>query len=82
MGDEAARVISEKVPAKLAGRCANSFELDHGCIIHAIPKQVDSSYPYYGSAICGAKPGRRSAGFYFAPTAPITCPKCLRRINQ
>lgn len=64
----------------LVGRCANGAERDKGRLWHAINKQ---------RALCGAKPGRRSAGW--GPFPPIrkgevperpTCKKCLRKLNK
>jgi hypothetical protein len=49
-----------------------------GRLMHAVPEVEGASYPaYFGAALCGAKPGRRSNGWsdYRAPAA--TCPKCL-----
>ena len=30
--------------------------------------------------LCGAKPGRRSAGWSSYPGEQVTCPKCLRKL--
>jgi hypothetical protein len=63
-----ARGYSVKV---LAGRCANGSELDSGTRWHAVP--TDS-----WTALCGAKPGRRSAGWssWYIKDQAVTCPRC------
>lgn len=57
---------------QLAGRCANGAERDGGTIWHAVPA---TSY----SALCGAKPGRRSAGWSMRLGDVVTCERCLRK---
>ncbi len=63
----------------LAGRCANGGERDKGRIWHAVPRDG-------WTALCGAEPGRRSAGW--APwdatdrTHEITCPRCQRALAK
>ena len=69
-------------PAKLAGRCANGYERGKGSVIHAVPHSdmlVKNGW-CLDSAICGAKPGPRSAGWSHRADQPITCPKCLRKL--
>lgn len=65
------------VPRILAGRLANGAERDHGNIVHAVGNSG-------GVAICGTSPGRRSGGWVpvHCGDDAITCPKCLRRIDQ
>lgn len=65
----------------LAGRCANGAEADGGLLWHA----VDTENKW--KALCGAEPGRRSAGW--APWDPedaegkaVTCPRCLKRMQK
>jgi hypothetical protein len=59
-------------PRRLLGRCANGAERDTGRVAHAVQGAN-------WSALCGAKPGRRSAGWseYEAPL--VTCARCARR---
>lgn len=60
----------------LAGRCANGAERDHGRIYHAVKI---GEY----TAFCGAKPGRRSAGWSsWRPVDVVTCPRCLAKIEK
>lgn len=56
----------------LAGRCANGAERDHGVRFHALPNG-------YWKALCGAKPGRQSAG-WLTEGAVVTCLKCLKKM--
>ena len=63
----------------LAGRCANGSELDSGTLFHAVP---DNSR----IALCGAKPGRRSAGWRGDDKAndeqgAVSCKRCLAKLN-
>jgi hypothetical protein len=53
-----------------------------GTRIHAV--EVDgTSYPaFYGKAICGAKPARRSNGWSEYRTAAPTCPKCIAKLAK
>ena len=57
----------------LTGRCANGAERGRGKLVHAAPES-------WGKAVCGAQPGRLSAGWTHQ-TYPVTCPKCLKRIG-
>jgi hypothetical protein len=66
-------------PAKLAGRCSDGFERGRGSVVH-VKDQDPESYPW-GSAICGQKMGRRSAGWNSMIGRPVTCPRCLRKMN-
>lgn len=61
----------------LAGRCANGSELDSGTRWHAVP--TDS-----WTAICGAKPGRRSAGWssWYVKDQAVTCPRCAKKVAK
>ena len=63
------------VAARLAGRCADGFERGRGQKWHAIPQAAE-----FGTALCGATPGRLSAGWYENPAEAITCARCLRRL--
>jgi hypothetical protein len=67
--------LEKKIRIKcLAGRLAHGFEGGKGNIFHGVVE---------GVAVCGAKPGRRSAGWvpFDGDGKEITCPKCLRRIQ-
>jgi hypothetical protein len=57
---------------RLAGRCANGAERDGGSKYHAVAGYV---------ALCGAKPGRRSAGWSLYPGDMVTCPRCRRKLE-
>lgn len=66
----------------LTGRLANGAERDCGTLWHAVS---DDSY----SALCGARPGRRSGGWgpfepkeLQDPNQPITCPRCLKKMQK
>lgn len=62
-------------PCYLAGRCHDGAQKDGGTLWHAVP--VTS-----WKALCGAEPGRRSAGW--APwdeserVHEVTCPRCKK----
>jgi hypothetical protein len=58
---------------RLSGRCANGAERDGGSKYHAVAG--------YGVALCGAKPGRLSAGWSMYPGAAVTCPRCRRKLK-
>ena len=62
----------------LAGRCANGSELDCGTRFHAVPEHAEI-------ALCGARPGRRSAGWrgdqLYDRHGRINCPRCIKRMN-
>lgn len=71
--------------AMLAGRCVSDAQRDHGRLIHAVEML---SEPWYGRALCGAEPGRRSYGWSelgerevqrMAPDGLPTCPRCAQR---
>ncbi len=66
-------------PHYLIGRAWNGAELDRGHVTHAVPQ--DSAYTH-APALCGVRPGRRSAGWsaYAEPT--VTCPRCLRKLKE
>ena len=75
--------LADTLPASLAGRCANDCERDQGVRVHAVPySQALASNGYaINSAICGAKPGPRSAGWSYSGPRPVTCPRCLARMR-
>jgi hypothetical protein len=60
-------------PRSLAGRCADGAERDSGRLYHAI--RDDESV-----AVCGAKPGRMSAGWGDALGGAVTCARCQRKL--
>lgn len=70
--EDAARGYEVKM---LAGRCASGEERGHGTKWHALKD---------GRALCGAQPGRRSAGWssYTKLGQDATCPKCLKKLGK
>jgi hypothetical protein len=60
----------------LGGRCADGAERDSGTLYHLVDKS--------GKALCGKRPGRRSAGWFeaYILPQPVTCAACLRRANK
>lgn len=71
-------MIATFKPGMLMGLLANGQELGQGSRIHAVPA-VASDYSH-ATAACGARPGRRSAGWDVTNAAgkAITCPRCIR----
>lgn len=63
---------------KLAGRCADGAERDRGRRAHALP--VNAAGRVDDRALCGAAPGRRSAGWSSWDEQAVTCPRCLVRL--
>jgi hypothetical protein len=59
---------------RLSGRCADGAERDGGTLFHAVPTD-------HYMALCGAKPGRRSAGWSAYSGEAVTCAPCLRKLN-
>lgn len=55
---------------RLVGRCSNGCEADGGKRWHIVIGD---------KALCGAEPGRRSAGWSAVETEQATCPRCLKR---
>lgn len=74
----------ELTPAKLAGRCCTGEERGQGVRIHAIPGAYRQSIgnEVFGTALCKAKPGRRSVGWTAMDGYAVTCPKCLRKMSS
>jgi hypothetical protein len=69
------------VAATLAGRCANGYERGRGSVVHAVPPEATRNG--WGIALCGRKPGRRSAGWSERDvTVNVTCPRCLAAIER
>lgn len=60
---------------RLAGRCTDGAERGKGQLFHAVPTISNT-------ALCGAKPGRHSAGWSETVGQDITCPKCLRKLQR
>jgi hypothetical protein len=65
----------------LAGRCANGAERDGGRLFHARLLEEHGADWY---AVCGAKPGRRSAGWaYWRPEdRRVTCKRCAAKLRR
>lgn len=63
-------------PKVLTGRCRTGSERG-GHLAHAVPG--DS---WYETALCGAKPGKRSNGWSEYRPEAVTCPKCLARLAK
>lgn len=75
--EDAARGYAVKM---LAGRCANGSELDSGTRWHAVPL---GEHGLSWSALCGAEPGRRSAGWRGEDEAhAVTCPRCTEKMKK
>jgi hypothetical protein len=72
------------LPASLAGRCANGYERGQGVRVHAVPYTDDLARNGYAiqRALCGAKPGPRSAGWSYSGMRLVTCPTCLRALER
>jgi hypothetical protein len=67
------------VPAMLAGRCTTGDERGHGTRVHLVPGDRTPFNGVHGwKALCGAHPGRRSAGWSAWPGMAADCPRCLR----
>jgi hypothetical protein len=60
-------------PLRLAGRCRDGAERDGGSLYHAVARGA-------WRALCGAEPGRQSAGWSAHAGAAVTCPRCLGRM--
>jgi hypothetical protein len=61
------------------GRLANGAALDGGTIYHAVKNTGDYGI---GSAVCGTKTGRRSAGWMRQVNQPVTCKACLKKVQR
>lgn len=60
---------------RLAGRCSDGSERGKGSRFHAVPTGMYR-------ALCGARPGRHSAGWSWTPGDAVTCPRCLAAIRR
>lgn len=70
----------ENVPAMLAGRCLTGEERGHGTRVHLVPGEREAFGGVRGwKALCGAHPGRRSAGWSAWDGLTATCPRCIKR---
>jgi len=72
---EAPVVLGDRASIRqMAGRCADGAERDSGELWHLVMPN--------GIAICGRRPGRRSAGWSSEQGATVTCSRCeLPRIG-
>lgn len=61
------------------GRLANGFALDGGTVYHAVKDMPDYGV---GSAVCGTKTGRRSAGWHRQTNQAVTCKACIKRLSH
>ena len=59
---------------RLSGRCSDGAERDGGTVYHVVMADSDR-------AVCGAKPGRRSAGWSPYHGADVTCDVCRQRLT-
>lgn len=72
----------EYMAVRLMGRCANGVEADGGRKYHALRKDR-LNY----QAVCGAAPGKRSAGWAdfpdtVKPVEDVTCPRCRTAMRK
>jgi hypothetical protein len=51
-----------------------------GTLVHAV-ESVDGEL-CFETAVCGARPGKRSNGWSDYRPARVTCPKCLKKMAQ
>lgn len=68
---------------RMMGKCANGAEADGGRLYHAKLVGPQGSF----KAICGAAPGRRSAGWSdfldsMKPVEKTTCPRCRSKFKR
>jgi len=63
-------------PKVLTGRCRTGSERG-GHLAHAV-----AGDSWYETALCGAKPGKRSNGWSEYRPEAVTCPKCLARLAK
>lgn len=68
------------MPATLSGRCTDGRELGRGVLVHAVDGTHREDFnELHGTALCGAKPGRRSVGWSVWGSS-VTCQRCLRKM--
>jgi hypothetical protein len=76
------------IPAQLAGRCLTGEQRGHGTRTHAIdvaPERIPpqrSNLVSFIKALCGAEPGRRSAGWSAWDGMVVDCPRCIKKIER
>lgn len=58
---------------RMAGQCTSGAERDGGKLFHAVARN---------KALCGAKPGRRSVGWSAHLGEKVTCPRCLKKMEN
>jgi len=68
------------VARMMMGRLASGLQGGHGVRIHATEPGKTAAY-CRGKALCGAEPGRRSAGWSPPEELPVNCPKCLKKMG-
>jgi len=77
--------------AMMLGRLTDGAERDHGSYVHALYKaevfspRIPDMLITVEKSICGKKPGKRSVGWSDNDNdndKPITCPKCLKRLEK
>lgn len=63
---------------KLTGRCSSGAERGRGVKFHA----VSTGSSPWATALCGARPGRLSAGWSEHLGDAVTCPRCTRKLER
>jgi hypothetical protein len=59
--------------ATLLGRLSSGLESDRGTVVHAVT--------FSGVALCGRRPGSRSAGWRSEESEIVTCTRCVKRLG-
>lgn len=67
--------MTEVRPRRLAGRCSDGAERGAGALYHAVPAAESV-------ALCGARPGRLSAGWSAYVGEEVTCRRCMARFRD
>jgi hypothetical protein len=65
--------MNDTLIQRMTGRCADGAERDSGVRWHAVPREG-------WKALCGANPGRTSAGWSEYLGEQVTCPRCLVKL--
>lgn len=65
------------VAAYKGGKVYNGFDRDRGRVYHAI-----KSGSWYSPALCGSRCGQTSYGWTEEEERAVTCPKCLKKLNN
>jgi len=68
------KAIAPVQPRRLAGRCVDGSERDGGALYHGVEAGQHT-------ALCGAKPGRRSIGWSMHKGDGVTCARCLSKLK-